>query len=273
MTEETQAPEDTGQAGAEEVTAMQFDSSTLPEGLRDEPSLKTFNSVDKLAKSYVNAVKKIGGNPDHLVKIPQEGESWNEFYNQIGRPESPDNYDFGEDDEGILNEFRQFAHETGLTQDQATNILNLYGDIQERQSEDNQQAREDHKVNTQIELQREWGKNYDRKLDLAQRAVAQFATPEFSNLLDDTGLGNHKEVIGLFAKIGEILGEDTLVVGSGLGTKNQTPEQAQDEIRALYSDKDFSKSYRDNLDPGHKAAMSKMDRLYKQAYPGPSPMR
>ena len=32
---------------------------------------------------------------------------------------------------------------------------------------------------------------------------------------------------------------------------------------------EFSKSYRDNTDPGHKAAMDKMDKLFKTAYPGP----
>ena len=273
MTEETQAPaESTGQAGAEEVTAMQFKASSLPEGLREEPSLQTFDTVDKLAKSYVNAVKKIGANPDHMVKIPQEGESWDTFYNQIGRPEIPENYDFG-NDEGALDDFRDFAHKTGLTQNQANNILELYGDIQERQTEMEKKAREDDKLNAQVDLQKEWGKNYTGKIDLAQRAVAQLATPEFTQLLNETGLGNHKEVIRVFAKVGEILGEDSLVVGSGLGSDCQTPQQAQEEIQSLYADKDFSKSYRDSRDPAHKSAMNKMDRLFKQAYPGPSRVR
>tara|TARA_R100001594_G_C4028919_1_gene260848 strand:- start:487 stop:1308 length:822 start_codon:yes stop_codon:yes gene_type:complete len=273
MTEETQAPaESTGQASAEEVTAMQFQASSLPEGLRNEPSLQTFDTVDKLAKSYVNAVKKIGADPDHMVKIPQDGESWDNFYNQIGRPENPENYDFG-DDEGALDEFRDFAHKTGLTQNQANNILELYGDIQERQNEQVQQAREDSKMKSQVDLQKEWGKNYTSKIDLAQRAVAQLSTPEFTELLNETGLGNHKEVIRVFAKVGEILGEDSLVVGTGLGSDSLTPQQAQEEIKALYADKDFSKSYRDNRDPGHKSAMNKMGRLFQQAYPGPSRIR
>jgi hypothetical protein len=266
MTEETQTPDETGQV-SEDLTALQFDVSTMPEGLRDEPSLQTFKTVENLAKSYTNAVKKIGADPERIITMPKEGESWDGFYNQIGRPEAPDGYDFG-DDEGVLDEFREFAHGTNLTQDQAVNILNLYGDMQENEQQANEQAREDSKVDTQINLQREWGKNYDRKLDLAQRAVAQLSTPELNQLLEETGFGNNKEVVRLFAKVGEILGEDSLIVGSGLGGNNVTPIQAQEQIKALYEDKDFSKSYRDNLDPGHKSAMSKMDRLFKQAYPG-----
>ena len=85
--------------------------------------------------------------------------------------------------------------------------------------------------------------------------------------MDESGMGNHPEMLRVFAKVGELMGEDSLVVGTGLGSSQLSPEQAQQEIQALYSDKEFSKSYRDNKDPAHKTAMSKMERLFKQAYP------
>jgi hypothetical protein len=64
-----------------------------------------------------------------------------------------------------------------------------------------------------------------------------------------------------------MLGEESLAVGTGLGRTQQSPQGAQEEIQALYRDKDFSTSYRDNRDPGHSAAMKKMDKLYQSAYP------
>ena len=272
MTEEAQAPEDSGQVTSdvstpsEEYSPIEFQASQMPPGLREEPSLKTFDSVDKLAKSYVNAVKMIGGNPDNMVAIPEEGEKWDDFYNKIGRPEKANDYQFG-DENGELDGFREFAHDTGLTQDQADNILKLYGDIQEEQEEAHQNGLEELRTNTTMELQKEWGKNYDGKMDYAKRAFAQFATPELSQLMDESGMGNHPEMLRVFAKVGELMGEDSLVVGTGLGSSQLSPEQAQQEIQALYSDKEFSKSYRDNKDPGHKTAMSKMEKLFKQAYP------
>ena len=272
MTEEAQAPEDSGQVTSdastpsEEYSPIEFQASQMPPGLREEPSLKTFDSVDKLAKSYVNAVKMIGGNPDNMVAIPEEGEKWDDFYNKIGRPEKAGDYQFG-DENGELDGFREFAHDTGLTQDQADNILKLYGDIQEEQEEAHQNGLEELRTNTTMELQKEWGKNYDGKMDYAKRAFAQFATPELSQLMDESGMGNHPEMLRVFAKVGELMGEDSLVVGTGLGSSQLSPEQAQQEIQALYSDKEFSKSYRDNKDPGHKTAMSKMEKLFKQAYP------
>ena len=106
MAEEIAPVEDSGQAEVD--STIQFNASSMPVGLRDEPSLQTFDSVDKLAKSYVNAVKMIGGNPDNLIPLPQEGESWDSFYNQLGRPEQADGYDFGEDvDEKLIEFFKE----------------------------------------------------------------------------------------------------------------------------------------------------------------------
>ena len=256
-----------GVSEAAHFDRMQFDTSSLPESLRNERSLQTFTSVDNLAKSYVNAVKKIGGNPDHLVQLPQEGESRDNFYNKIGRPETPEGYDFGDDPEGNLNFFKDAVHQIGLTQDQAANMLQLYASVEEDNSRAKEQSDADFAVNSQIELKREWGGIYDCKIDMAQRAFAQFASPEFSKLMDETGLGNHPELLKAFSKIGEMLGDDQLIVGSGMGGQGISTAQAKEEIESLYRDKEFSKSYLDKTDPNHKAASERMDKLFRSAYP------
>ena len=259
---------DAGTSDASHFDRMQFDPSSLPENLRNEPSLQTFTSVDNLAKSYVNAVKKIGGNPDHLVQLPQEGESRDNFYNTIGRPETPEGYDFGtEPGDERLNFYRAAVHKLGLTQDQATNMLKIYAAVEEEQAKSETRANADYAVNSQIELKREWGTNYDSKIDMAQRAFAQFSSPEFSKLMDETGLGNHPELLKAFSKIGEMLGDDHLVVGSGIGGGGMSPAQAKEEIESLYRDKEFSKSYLDRTDGNHKSATAKMDKLFRTAYP------
>jgi hypothetical protein len=258
---------DAGTPEASHFDRMQFDPSSLPESLRNEPSLQTFTSVDNLAKSYVNAVKKIGGNPDHLVQLPQEGESRDNFYNQIGRPETPDGYNFGtEPGDNRLDFFKDAVHKIGLTQDQATNMLQLYAAVENEQSKASDKANADFAVESQIELKREWGVDYDSKIDMAQRAFAQFATPEFSKIMDETGIGNHPELLKAFSKVGEAMGDDKLVVGSGRAV-GMSPQQAKEEIESLYRDKEFSKAYLDRTDPGHKDASSKMGGLFKVAYP------
>jgi len=258
--------EGAGTGEASHFDRMQFDPSSLPENLRNEPSLQTFSTVDNLAKSYVNAVKKIGGNPDHLVQLPQEGESWDNFYNKIGRPETPDGYDFGDTKDPRLDFYKNATHQIGLTQDQAASMLQLYAAVEQEQTKESDKANADFAVDSQIQLKREWGANYDSKIDMAQRAFAQFSSKEFSKLMDDTGLGNHPELLKAFSKVGEMLGDEQLVVGSGRGG-SMSPQQAKEEIESLYRDKEFSKSYLDKTDPNHGPASTKMDGLFRTAYP------
>jgi len=278
MTTETAPEEQVGQVvpegtnGVESPEAshfdrMQFDPTSLPDNLRNEPSLQTFTTVDNLAKSYVNAVKKIGGNPDHLVQIPQEGESKDNFYNALGRPETPEGYDFGEDG-GQLDFFRKATHQIGLSNSQAQNMLKLYAAVESEQNKQSQKANADFHVNSQIELKREWNVDYDKKMDYAQRVFGQFASQEFKDLMDTTGLGNHPELLKTFSKIGQMMGEDQLVVGSGIGGQAMSPVEAKEEIQRLYADKAFSQSYLNKNDPGHKQATNTMGKLHDYAYAG-----
>lgn len=58
------------------------------------------------------------------------------------------------------------------------------------------------------------GAVFKENAELAKRVVKQFATESFIKALDDTGLGNHPELIRVFARIGKEMGEDRLVVPS-----------------------------------------------------------
>ena len=263
-------PEGTNGVGTPEAShfdRMQFDPTSLPDSLRNEPSLQTFTTVDNLAKSYVNAVKKIGGNPDHLVQIPQEGESRDNFYNAIGRPQTPEGYEFG-DDGGQLEFYRDASHKLGLSNSQAQGMLKLYAAVEGEQNKQSQKANADFHVNSQIELKREWNVDYDKKLEYAQRVFGQYASPEFKQLMDKTGLGNHPELLKTFSKIGQMLGEDQLVVGSGIGGQAMSTVEAREEIQRLYADKAFSQSYLNKTDPGHRQATNTMEKLFSHAYAG-----
>ena len=68
------------------------------------------------------------------------------------------------------------------------------------------------------------------------------------------------------SKIGQILGEDQLVVGTGIGGQAMSPVEAKEEIQRLYADKAFSASYLNKSDPGHKQALNTMEKLHDHAY-------
>ena len=64
-------------------------------------------------------------------------------------------------------------------------------------------------------------------LAAARRARDAFASPELTQLLEQTGLGDHPEVIRLFVKTGKAMSEDGFVTGRAGG--------ATRDARTIYS--------------------------------------
>ena len=242
---------------------MEFNPTGLPDGLGEEPSLQTFDSVDKLAKSYVNLVKKMGVPAEQLLRLPGEGEPMDDVYNALGRPEDHNDYQLGDFQPEQTENFRQFAHQLGLNNQQAETIYQAYQqDIAERDQASQQQF-EQFEVDNLSTLQQEWGDEFNHNLEMARRAFMNFATPEAVKVIEETGMGNHPELLKVFARIGEVLAEDSVLPGSNnavLGGMN--PANAQEEINSLLNDKDFRQSYMDTYDPNHQAAVAKMTKLY-----------
>ena len=274
MTTSEAAPSDSGaiDSGGSMLSAeqpaitsnpMEFNPSGLPDGLGQEPSLQTFDSVDKLAKSYVNLVKKMGVPAEQLLRLPGEGEPMDDVYNALGRPEDHNGYQLGDFQPEQTENFRQFAHQLGLNNQQAETIYQAYQqDIAERDQVSQQQF-EQFEVDNLNALQQEWGDQFNHNLEMARRAFMNFATPEAVQIVEETGMGNHPELLKVFARIGEVLAEDSVLPGTNnsvLGGMNAA--SAQEQINSLMSDKDFRSSYMDAYDPNHQEAVAKMTKLH-----------
>lgn len=61
------------------------------------------------------------------------------------------------------------------------------------------------------------GDELAKNLGVANQAVKTYGTPELLKLLNETGLGDHPEVLRTFYRIGKTLSEDRFVAGSGNG--------------------------------------------------------
>lgn len=66
------------------------------------------------------------------------------------------------------------------------------------------------------------GDKFDESSKAAQAAFAKFATPELKQFIETTGLGNHPELLRMFAKIGKASQEDSTFIrgASGQGEKS-----------------------------------------------------
>ena len=103
--------------------------STIPEDLRDHPSLGPIKDVENLARSYVNAQRLIGADKLPMPVNPTT-EDLDNIYSRLGRPESAEGYEIAVDGnivtEEVAKSYADVAHNLRLTPDQANGVLEYY---------------------------------------------------------------------------------------------------------------------------------------------------
>lgn len=147
------------------------------------------------------------------------------------KPEgAPEQYKFAnsEDfDQDILGQFSDVAKELNLSQEAAQKVLDKMAPaIESRQAEQLQAVREQWAAEAKADAEY-GGDKLDENLSAAKRALDAYATPELRTLLNDSGLGNHPEVIRFMVRAGKAISEDKFVTG-GRGTNQPT------DIKRLY---------------------------------------
>lgn len=114
-------------------------------------------------------------------------------------------------DEEVLGEFKAIAKDLNLSQEAAQQLADLSTKMVVKQQE---QFRE---TQTQwidaARTDKEFGGDkFTENLGVAKTALDAFASPELRQLLNESGLGNHPEVIRAFVRIGKQISIDGTIV-------------------------------------------------------------
>lgn len=232
----------------------------IPEDLQEEKMWANVKDVPGLLKSYAHAQKSMGG----AVKVPADDADeteWNEFYEKIGRPETPDGYDIEwperenvDWDPDLQQQFGKLAHDIGLNKKQVKALVAFedgrIGEIADTGSKAIKAA-EDH-------LKDEWGGNFTRNVAYAQRAVGHIGGDELKTVLDDTGLGNNPVIAKAMYKIGRMMVEDGIIPGEVQGAT--TKADALSKISEVMADSAHP------YHTGDMDAVKMMQQLHQIAY-------
>jgi hypothetical protein len=234
---------------------------------------KGWKSADQMLDSYQNLEKTMGVPADQVLRLPKEGDSegWGSVYNRLGRPEEPSGYKLNEvevPDGGVdlTSNLREWAHEAGLSQEQAAKIYDNYnarlGEVtQEIQAQKAEQSAADEQS-----LRKEWGNAWEENIAAGVRFRQRFGLDDamVDKLEDALGL---RGLLELSASIGRGLGEHSMPTGAEDGGESlpfgMTPAAAKAKIADLTLDKDFMDQYMD----GRKEAVARMTRLHSIAHP------
>ena len=147
---------------------------------------------------------------------------------------APEQYEFQEPegvafDDAVIGAFSEVAKELDLPQDRAQTVLDRMAPLlQSRQAERIEAAQAEWKASSEVDKEF-GGEQLAENLGTAKKALDAFATPELRTLLNESGLGNHPEVIRLFYRVGKATSEDNRIVTGRGGQDNRN------DARRLYS--------------------------------------
>lgn len=144
---------------------------------------------------------------------------------------APDKYDLKLSDGSLLEaahveKIAAYARERGFSQDVAQQLLAreesaVKGYHESQLAAFKEQTKawvEDVKADKEL-----GGDNYSKSVESAYRVVEKFGTPAFKEALASTGLGNHPELVRVFAKIEKAIGNDAFIrANSQGGSKRKT---------------------------------------------------
>lgn len=187
----------------------------------------------------------------------------NRIYNKLGRPESPDKYDLtgivpDTYNQDVLEQFKQKAHETGMSQEGVRKMAEWYKEVETKQHEAIQKARAIQDDQHIMTLKTELGVNFDTEIKNARKALDAYTDKAFKQYMDESGLGNHPALVKAFAKIGRELSEDRLVQSDTATRLAKNDELRRSEILRLRGNRDFMDKYR----RGDPTAVQRLNSLY-----------
>lgn len=130
--------------------------------------------------------------------------------------------------------FKDFAKAEGISAAQAQKLADRYG-AQVKAAKEQVAAQRQKQVDgwfQSLKADKEiGGTNFDQAFSVAKQGLEQFATPEFKQLLRESGLGSHPEMVRFIYRTGKALAEDSSAGAGGNGGKENTRAA---QLRARY---------------------------------------
>jgi len=236
--------------------------TSLPEDLRGAKALQSYKSPEDLARSHLNIHSLIGKRYQDLT--PDERST---LYSSLGKPNSQEEYVFPDGLSEDQNKwFRDLAFKNGLTQEQAKQMADSMI-LRNRETQEFIQADQKLRYEKGVEeLKKEFGGAFDKRLEIAVRAVKEFGGDDLISALKDAGVDNNAKVIKAFSQIGQKLLADKIVDADKSTTFGTTPAEAQSLIKEMQSKQ--TEVILNSNHPDHAKVKAEMDRLYKVAYAG-----
>lgn len=253
-------------------------------GIEEEP-IREYMKAKNYANPYeaaraawnANQINKLSPEITAVLEGKATPEQENAFYAKLGRPESPDKYEFKypdgtKVDKDLETLGRSIFHSLGASPAKAQAAMDMWEKAVAAKTAANAEA--DRKANDDAlaELTKTWGADLDKNRAAGERTMKALGLDaKFMEKIE--GLIGSAVVVELLAKIGRKSDEGGFKGGGDTppGDPNNpdtmTPEQAAAKITQLRGDAEFNKKYETASHPEHATALALMEKLFAKAGP------
>jgi hypothetical protein len=257
------ATEVTGEVTTETTPAAPEWMAGLPDELKADATLSRYADVPALAKAHIEA-HKVAKSKVIVPGADADDAQLSAFYDAIGRPASPDDYDLAmpelpvdasAEDRAALAEgfkpYRELAHQLGLTPKQARALSEF--DIQRSADWYTKGAEEVAAVKEEMK------QDYAPKLAAGQKIFAKLAGNDAETALLAQELDRKMtsgRLVKFVMRLGEIAGEHGLIESDTVEGFGDVAD-AEAKLNELQGDK----TWRDRLNAGDVTVKAQRDRL------------
>ena len=236
----------------------------IPEQYREAGYWKNVKDETDLYTQFAE-LQKYRGNSFKVPAPDATEDDWGSVYSKLGRPDTPNDYDFVMRDHDGAIEWADNAgewvkgvsHELGLNNRQAQKLIDKYGELMIQQHTETMQAR-----GAQLEQLREaYGDLYERKVTLGQRAMQKIGGEELVDHMEANGWATDPVMVKAMIKMGALFEEQNFIDGhvGGMGSG-----EAKAKLDAIFGD--MSHPYWNGSHPDHDRAVKEFDQLSEIAH-------
>ena len=118
-------------------------------------------------------------------------------------------------DTEVFDQFKGVLSEIGAPKEVAQKFLDLQSALEAKREEAYQAAlvKQSQDWEAAVKADKELGgANFEKTQALGVKAIEAYGTPELKQLLNDSGLGNHPELVKFCHRVGQKLTEDAMVL-------------------------------------------------------------
>ena len=175
------------------------------------------------------------GSTDQAQEQQQDQQEQEEVKAPEGAPEkyelkAPEGEEF---DSSFLKTYEETARELNMTNEAAQKMIDKLSPVLQQQTVERIEAIRSEWAEASKSDREFGGAKLNENLAVAKTALDKFGTPELKQLINDSGIGNHPELIRFFYRAGKAITPDDFVGGHQEG--KAAPKNFNEYASALYS--------------------------------------